>query len=403
MMTQSKIVSIAKKSVKYFAVASLVAAYISGYFIRENDQIRHLTSYFPDHTIEKSGVNPTRYQIAAGDEMDGGITLILNTEQGWGGPFTTAVSIDTGRVIKDVLVLDHRETPSFFEKLVESGYFDQFKDKYLGDRFEIEHDVEAISGATVSSRAFSRSIGTSAHWIGRDSFAMDIIETPPAWNVGANEFIMIVLYTVVVISALKKYTRLRRYSLIFGMLFLGFYLNFPISVSNFSAIVLGYFPHIREYLFWYLLIFGTILLTLIFGKNFYCSWICPFGGMQEVVNLIGGVKIRLSKVAVRIAEKGVYFLFWLSFMIMFLTSNPSLGTFEPFATLFSLNGIGVQWYLVSVAVIGSFLLPRFWCRFFCPVGVVLRSVSRIRGQVSNLIQKKSISPSNITYQKKAAA
>ena len=65
-------------------------------------------------------------------------------------------------------------------------------------------------------------------------------------------------------------------------------------------------------------------------------------------------------------------------MITFLTSNPGLGTFEPFATLFSLKGAGIQWYMVSVAIIGSFFIPRFWCRFFCPVGLCLNQAGKVK-------------------------
>ena len=71
-------------------------------------------------------------------------------------------------------------------------------------------------------------------------------------------------------------------------------------------------------------------------------------------------------------------------MIAFLTSNPALVAYEPFATLFGFKGTGVQWYLVSVAVIGSFLIPRFWCRFFCPVGAFLKQVLKFQ---KSIVQK----------------
>ena len=72
-------------------------------------------------------------------------------------------------------------------------------------------------------------------------------------------------------------------------------------------------------------------------------------------------------------------------MIMFLTANPAMGTFEPFAVLFSFKGSGLQWYLVSIAIFGSFLIPRFWCRFFCPVGVALKILAKTKKRIFKLI------------------
>ncbi len=108
--------------------------------------------------------------------------------------------------------------------------------------------------------------------------------------------------------------------------------------------------------------------------------------MQEFITLIGGVRLRLSKKTLQLAEYSVYFFFWLALMITFITSNPSMGTYEPFATLFSFKGIGVQWYLVSVAVIGSFVIPRFWCRCFCPVGAFLKQVLKLKRSFIKRIQ-----------------
>ena len=151
-----------------------------------------------------------------------------------------------------------------------------------------------------------------------------------------------------------------------------------LSVSNFSSLLLGYFPSLYEQAFWWLLVIGTLLLTLFYGRNLYCSWMCPFGGMQEIITLIGGVKRHLSKKTIQIADYSVYFFLWLALMITFITSNPDMGTFEPFATLFGFKGVGIQWYLVSVAIVGSFLIPRFWCRFFCPVGAFLKQVLKLK-------------------------
>ena len=161
----------------------------------------------------------------------------------------------------------------------------------------------------------------------------------------------------------------------------------PISVSNFSSLLSGYFPSVYQYAFLWLIVIGTPVLTVIYDRNLYRGWMCPFGGMQEFISIIGRFKLRLKKTTVEIAQYFVYFLFWLSFIITFTTSNPGLGSFEPFGTLFSFKGIGIQWYLVSAALTGSFPIPKFWCRFFCPAGLVLRWISNARNNLMDGVKK----------------
>ena len=370
-----------KKIIKYFFILSLAAAYVSGYFLKENGSLENVQTHFPDKKIVKIGGSPDRYEIR--NQNDGHLSsvLIVSKSQGWGGPLKLGTIIDSEQSVQQVIILSHKETPTFYQSLTNNHFFIQYQNKKINERFQVETDIDGVSGATISSKAFTKAIRKGAHWMALNEYNMIVEEIPIEWEFGSNEFILIVLYLIVVISSLKKYTKVRKFTLAFGLGFIGIYLNYPISVSNVASLSLGYFPNIQEYLFWYLLVVGTLLLTIIYGKNFYCSWICPFGAMQEFISIFGGVRLHLNQRTIHMARYMVYFLFWLSFMIMFITSNPSLGTFEPYATLFSLKGNGVQWYLVSIAIIGSFFIPRFWCRFFCPTGLILKQVKKIQFRI----------------------
>jgi len=65
-------------------------------------------------------------------------------------------------------------------------------------------------------------------------------------------------------------------------------------------------------------------------------------------------------------------------MLIFLSTHPAPGSYEPFAMMFSLEGLGIQWYLLPAALIGSMFVPKFCCRMFCPVGLYLNELVRIR-------------------------
>ncbi len=387
-LTQKKGKAPIHRLIQTIAVLSLIAAYFYGARQSQHaveDEIRKVST---GKTIAKIENNPDVYEIS---DQNGVIQgwLITVRQQGWGGPLDAGVYTDTQGIIKTVHILNHRETPAFFSALIDNKYFEQYIGKSLKDDFLLDNDVDGVSGATISSQAICEAVRRGAHFWGGHHFGFSIPSKIAGFNVGSNEFILIILYTVIILSVIKKYRKARYATMLFGIGFLGFYLSTPISVSAFGALLLGYIPSLSDNLFWWLLVLGTIAMTLVMGKNLYCTWACPFGGIQELINKIGGVKIPVHSKVNRAAQWVVYFLFWLSFMIMFLTNNPANGTFEPFAVLFSLKGFSVQWYLVSVAVIGSFIIPRFWCRFFCPVGLVLKTLARVKKQVTARMGTKS--------------
>ena len=363
-----------------------MAAYVAGYFFQKNESHNAIKNHFPEMQITKINSTPPVYKVYSSSNFEKEKRVIVSSAFGWGGPLETGTVIDTAGNIVDVVVLNHRETPVFFKSLISQHFFKQFLDLNLSAPFQTGQDVDAVTGATISSKAFAGAVRQAAHWAGRHEYNLEIKEVLKEWKFGANELILIVLYSVVIIGAIKKISTIRKVVLLFSLGFIGFYLNYPISVSNFSQLLLGYFPSIYDQAFWWMLIVGTLLLTMLYGKNLYCSWMCPFGALQEFITLTGGVRLRLSKKIIKAAEYSVYFFFWLAFMIIFLTRNPAMGTFEPFATLFGFKGIGVQWYLVSVSVIGSFLIPRFWCRFFCPVGAFLKQVLKFQKAMVRKIQ-----------------
>jgi polyferredoxin len=77
-----------------------------------------------------------------------------------------------------------------------------------------------------------------------------------------------------------------------------------------------------------------------------------------------------------------------------------LGNFEPFATLFSLRGLEVQWYLVTMALLGAFVIPKFWCRFFCPVGGFLKQVVWLKRTIIARFKASAVSMKELSDEEK---
>ncbi len=376
-----------KTIIQLLAVLSLVAAYFIGFSLREKNELVNLQKHYPQGTsFKKVSTKPLLFEVYHSSKNTNHHYVAIEKTHGYGGPVTVGTEVDPSGVVQRVLVIDHKETPAFIKKIQEHQFFEQFIGKKVSATLKLGKDIDTVTGATVSSTAFSKTVRLGSHAIGTRILNLPIKEEKTKWSFGFKEGILLILYALVFLGVGRKIRKLRYITLAAGCVFLGFYFNSAISLSNIAVIFLGYFPPVSEKLFWYLLVIGAISIILIYGKNLYCFWLCPFGAIQELTAKIGGINIQLSKKTLKYAQYISYTLTWAALMIIFITANSSLGSYEPFATLFGLEGFGVQWYILPAVILGSFVLNRFWCRFFCPVGVVLRLTTKARLRAKRLFR-----------------
>jgi uncharacterized protein with FMN-binding domain len=376
-----------KAIIQLLAILSLVAAYFIGFSQREKNALVNLQKHYPQGTsFKKVSTNPLLFEVVHSSKNTHHHYAAIEKTHGYGGPLTVGTEVDPSGVVQRVLVIDHKETPAYIKKIQEHQFFEQFIGKKVTAPLKLGKDIDIVTGATVSSTAFSKTVRQGSHAIGTIILNLPIKEEKTKWSFGFKEGILLILYVLVFFGVIKKIGKLRYITLAAGAVFLGFYFNSAISLSNIAVIFLGYFPPVSEKLFWYLLVIGALLIILIYGKNLYCFWLCPFGAIQELTAKIGGINIQLSKKTLVYVQYISYTLTWAALMIIFITANPSLGSYEPFATLFGLEGFGVQWYILPAVILGSFVLNRFWCRFFCPVGVVFRLTTKARLRVKRLLR-----------------
>lgn len=129
---------------------------------------------------------------------------------------------------------------------------------------------------------------------------------------------------------------------------------------------------------------SALLISFLFRKSF-CSWICPFGFIEELVGRLGG-KILQRKIMppkwLDIPLRGlkyilltffVYSVFFvmdsqsaLSFMESPYNKIVDLKMLEFFLNI-SITGLAVFGFLIIM----SFLFKHFWCRYLCPYGALL--------------------------------
>ncbi|WP_051303128.1 flavodoxin domain-containing protein [Psychromonas aquimarina] len=400
---------------KLFAWCTLILAFVVGNIASKADYLTLVKAQYPDYNWSRSEAYPDLPVVFtdAADSTDQ--ALLIAVGKGFGGPFILAVKVhkeaQTAR-IKEVTVLSHKETPPYLQKLIKQNFFRQFINKQVGSDYILRDDIDAVSGATISSKGFTKAIRETVHQGAQNHLGYQKTWQSAKWAPGINEALMTVLFGIVlvVVYAPKKIARPFKFLLPFASLaFVGFYMNASISLGTLAGIVMGYVPEFRQHPIWWILVAGVLSAILLLGRNLYCGYLCPFSVVQNLLQKISGIKLALHPAMVRNAQRVVYGLSWFALILIFLSRHPALGSYEPFSMMFSLQGMGLQWYILPISLFGSFLIPQFWCRLFCPVGLYLTEAVRLRqaavNRVSNIFVKELSCPSSAaeSSSKRAAA
>lgn len=79
--------------------------------------------------------------------------------RGYGGPVTMMVGITPeGKTTGISIVPGHKETPGLGANIENPVWQKQFKQKTIKNRLEVNKDIDAISGATISSKAITKGV-----------------------------------------------------------------------------------------------------------------------------------------------------------------------------------------------------------------------------------------------------
>ena len=377
-----------KKYINWLAYISLAIAFVIGYFQfsdHKKNEVSHL-EFIIENEFLLTEFDSETFSVLKNDSLFG--YLSIGEAQGYGGPLSIAVLADTSGVIRETELINSYESASFVAKLFNKKYFDQFSDKVVNSRFIIKEDLDAVSGATVSSIAIAEAARDASFKIAENNLKMEIPHIERIFQFAAKEAIVLLLFILGVVFVFLRKKKLKYISLFLGLVFIGFMFNASLSITHFGRLFLGYFPDIYSHFIWWLLMAGTLTIIIGWGRNVYCTALCPFHASQVLLNKISGINIKLSLKQAKLLNKTPSFLLWLSLMLIFLSSNPTISSYEPFAMLFSLEGVGVQWYILPASLIGALFFSNFFCRFFCPVGATFKWVQKQRKQVKKLISNE---------------
>tara|TARA_R110001583_G_scaffold21807_2_gene82463 strand:+ start:2764 stop:3906 length:1143 start_codon:yes stop_codon:yes gene_type:complete len=371
-----------KKYINWFAWITLGMAFCYGVIFTDNSQQLEHLKILQAADISLGEAKEAVYPIYQADSLLG--YLATGSSQGYGGPLQVAIlSNTTGNIIKAELMKSF-ETPSFVAKLSNKRYYQQYNGKKLTDQFQLKKDVDAVSGATVSSLAIAIAVRDASYLIAKSVFKTQTPQIEVKWHLTLKEGIVALIILIGFLAIYLKQKKLIYLNLFLGLVFIGFLFNASLSLTHFGRILLGYFPDIHSHLSWWLLVAGTLSLVIVWGKNVYCTAICPFRASQMLLHQISGININMNKSLGKVLSQTPNLLIWLSLILIFISKNPIVSSYEPFAMLFSLKGAGIQWYILPTSLIGALFFSNFFCRFFCPVGGILKWLLNRRNQVKKL-------------------
>lgn len=285
---------------------------------------------------------------------------------GFGGPVPVRIYISDGR-IDSVRALPNKETPHFFGSLEREGLTHAWDGKTLDEAAGM--DVDAVSGATYSSKAYIANVRAGA------AYALDnrITGNRPALEFEIKWVIVILVILCGAILPLFIHDkRYRMVQLALNTAVLGFWGGTFIDYAmmlRFFAYGAGY--TIATVITVMLLIVG-ILYPLSGRLGHYCAWVCPFGSLQELASRTRKRHIILSRHTVHILER-FRLILWVVLMILLYTGWGASWIDGEIFTAFVIQSASWIVIITGAIFVGlSVFVPRAFCRFVCPTGTLLK-------------------------------
>ena len=231
-----------------------------------------------------------------------------------------------------------------------------------------------------------------------------IVEPMPLWQrvwyerafqttvvIVALVLLMVIIFLQDVLVKYPKFLRrLHTGYLLFTVFFIGWYSLGQLSIVNVFTFVAAVYTDFH----WDLFLLDPIIFSiwgfvavslLLWGRGIYCGWLCPFGAIQELVNVVSRkLNIKQYEFPHAVHER-LWAVKYIILLALFAISLESLSLaeefaeVEPFKTTIMLKfqrEWGYVFYALLLIAISIFN-RKFYCRYVCPLGAALAIPARI--------------------------
>lgn len=299
-------------------------------------------------------------------------TVVINTTEiggkfiGYGGPTPVEITLKDG-IITKVKALPNQETPEFFGAVRNSDLLDSYNGLTLPEA--AEKRIDGVTGATYTSSAIINNMKAGVSYaLANDS---SIVSTDNQ-TLGLKWYAtLVIILCGAILPFVFKNKKYRYIQLALNVIILGFWGGTFVSYSIMvSALTNGLW---RVVLIPVALMLITAFIYPMFGKiNHYCSWICPYGSLQELAGKCCKWKLTVSA---RMAKGLTIFrqVLWFGLMWLLWTGLwfDWMG-YEPFAAFFFNDASWVVLAIAATFIVLSLFVQRPYCRFVCPTGSLFK-------------------------------
>lgn len=313
-------------------------------------------------------------------------TFVVNTRvlakdvQGYGGPVPLKIHIDKDGRLTAIEAEPNAESPSFFDRAKE--LFSRWQGKTIDEA--MAEDVDAVSGATFSSKAIIRNVQRGLAYAkqhgladggkgAQEKSAERTVAT--GWTLGSIVALIAVLLGAVV-PLFTNNRRLHLVQLVVNVVVLGLWTGTFVSYTLFLRLFAGgvSLSAIGTLAAPLLMLIVALLYPLAGRSGHYCAHVCPFGSAQELAGKLSRRKLRITPRVLRVLT-ALRNLLWGVLMALLLTGTCTAWIDYELFTAFIYSSASV-WVIVlaMLFLVLSVWVPRPYCRFVCPTGALLKSV-----------------------------
>lgn len=313
-------------------------------------------------------------------------TFVVNTRvlakdvQGYGGPVPLKIHIDKDGRLTAIEAEPNAESPSFFDRAKE--LFSRWQGKTIDEA--MAEDVDAVSGATFSSKAIIRNVQRGLAYAKQHGLAdggkgaqKESAEHTVAtgWTLGSIVALIAVLLGAVV-PLFTNNRRLHLVQLVVNVVVLGLWTGTFVSYTLFLRLFAGgvSLSAIGTLAAPLLMLIVALLYPLAGRSGHYCAHVCPFGSAQELAGKLSRRKLRITPRVLSVLT-ALRNLLWGVLMALLLTGTCTAWIDYELFTAFIYSSASV-WVIVLAVLflVLSVWVPRPYCRFVCPTGALMKSV-----------------------------
>lgn len=313
-------------------------------------------------------------------------TFVVNTRvlakdvQGYGGPVPLKIHIGKDGKLTAIEAEPNAESPSFFDRAKE--LFSRWQGKTIDEA--MAEDMDAVSGATFSSKAIIRNVQRGLAYAkqhgladggkgAQEKSAERTVAT--GWTLGSIVALIAVLLGAIV-PLFTNNRRLHLVQLVVNVVVLGLWTGTFVSYTLFLRLFAGgvSLSAIGTLAAPLLMLIVALLYPLAGRSGHYCAHVCPFGSAQELAGKLSRRKLRITPRVLRVLT-ALRNLLWGVLMALLLTGTCTAWIDYELFTAFIYSSASV-WVIVlaMLFLVLSVWVPRPYCRFVCPTGALMKSV-----------------------------